>query len=103
MSQTFGVCKFASFLHLTCEQEERVTSLTRGSLVWPAMTLAGLVLGAYVYTAWPETAAPKSPTAESRSKLVRTTASVDSIVYELSPTPLLDALISAPEPPAAVG
>ena len=93
-----------------------MTFPTRASLAWPAMTLAGLVLSAYVYAAWPETAVPKSPTAEPRSQPVRTTASVDSYpeseltgvagavhpgylyVYEVSPTPLLDALIQAPLP-----
>jgi hypothetical protein len=65
---------------------------------------------------------PKSPAA--RPQAVRTTASVDSeesypeselagvagafylgylYVYEVTPTPLLDALIAAPEPPAGVG
>ena len=98
----------------------------RGTLVWPAMTLAGLALGGYVYAAWPDTtprvvrlpygeAMPKSPAA--RPQAVRTTASVDSedaypesevagvagavypgylSVYEVSATPLLDAFIQAP-------
>jgi len=107
-----------------------VTLTARGTLVWPAMTLAGLVLGGYVYTAWPDTtprivrlpygeAMPKSPAA--RPQAVRTTASVDSYpeselagvagafypgylyVYEVSSTPLLDVLIAAPEPPLGVG
>lgn len=91
----------------------------RGTLIWPAMTLAGLALGGYVYTAWPEAAVPKPPIAKSQP--VRATASVDSYpeselagvagafypgylyVYEVSPTPLLDALIAAPQPPAGVG
>ncbi len=86
-------------------------TLTARTLAWPAMTLAGLALGGYVYAAWPESAVPK-PTA--RAQPVRTTASVSSYpemelsgvaaafypgylyVYEVSPTSLLDALIQAP-------
>lgn len=111
-----------------------MTLTARARLVWPAMILAGLALGGYAYTAWPDTtprvvrlpygeAMPKSPAARPHA-VVRTTASVDSVdsypeselsgvsgavyheylyVYEVTPTPLLDALIAAPEPPAGVG
>ena len=89
-----------------------MTLAPRGRLVWLGMILAGLVLGAYVVAAWPETS-PR-PTASSRT--VRVTASVDTdaetelaglagasypypgeiFVYELGPTPMLDAVIAAP-------
>jgi hypothetical protein len=100
----------------------------RGSLSWLGMILAGLALGGYVVTAWPDTtthvvrlpygeAMPKSPTVEPRQ--VRTTASVRSaqagpeselsgvlgdlyplelFFYEITPAPLLEALIAAPQP-----
>ena len=96
----------------------------RGSLVWPAIILAGLALGGYVLAAWPDTtprlvrlpygeAMPKTPTAKSQP--VRVMASVDAypeseselagavypdeyFVYELGPAPMLDALIGAPQP-----
>lgn len=100
----------------------------RGSLVSTAMILTGLALGAYVFTAWPDTtprlvrlpygeAMPKTPAAKSQP--VRVTASVNTnpgselagvagavyplelFVYDLSPAPLLDALIAAPEAVAA--
>ena len=110
-----------------------MTLTARGTLVWPAMTVAGLLLGGYVYTAWPDTTprVTRLPYGEAMPKAsavtpqaVRTTASVDSeevfpeselagvagafypgylYVYEVSATPLLDALIAAPEPPAGVG
>lgn len=75
----------------------------RRSLVWPATILAGLSLSAYVFVAWPETAAP-APGPQT----VRTLASVDAgaeeffytdefFVHEVSPAPLLDAVISAPQ------
>ena len=94
------------------------------------MLLSGLALAAYVLVAWPDTtthptrlpygeAMPKAPAVKPR--LVRTTASVGSastapepeltgvlgelyplelFFYEVSPAPLLDALIIA-APPAA--
>ena len=100
----------------------------RGSRVWLGMLLSGLALGVYVLAAWPDTtthlarlpygeAMPKAPTVKPR--LVRTTASVGSakaspeselsgvlgdlyplelFFYELSPAPLLDAIITAPQP-----
>lgn len=94
----------------------------RGGLVWLGMILAGFALGVYVLASWPDTSTrlvrlpygesmPKTP----RSQEVRTTASVDAypeselaavsgatpeeaVAYELGPTPLLDAVIAAPEP-----
>lgn len=85
--------------------------MTRGSLGWLGMVLAGLVLGGYVIAAWPD-AAPKKPAASSQP--VRATASVGAypeselagvagafypgglFAYELGPTPFLDAVIAAP-------
>ncbi|HEX4929929.1 MAG TPA: hypothetical protein VFV62_04400 [Gaiellaceae bacterium] len=90
------------------------------------MTVAGLVLGGYVYAAWPDTtprvvrlpygeSMPKTPAAKPH--VARTTAAVMSeesypelelagvagvvypgylSVYEVSATPLLDAVIQAP-------
>ena len=87
------------------------------------MILAGVALGAYVLVAWPD-AAPRPVRLLNSAAMVKTpkaqpvrrTASVNEIpeselagvagavypgdlfVYELSPTPLLDAVIGAPEP-----
>ena len=87
-----------------------MTSSARGSLVWPAMILAGLALGGYAVAAWPDT------TSTAKSHAVPVTASVDTdsareltavagapdrsdlFVYELRSTLLLDTIISAPQP-----
>jgi len=89
-----------------------MTLAARGRVVWLGMILAGLVLGAYVVAAWPDT----SPRPAASSRTVRVTASVDTgaqtalagmaepfypypgeiFVYELGPTPMLDAVIAAP-------
>lgn len=100
---------------------QRVRFTARGSLVWLGMILAGFALGGYVLVSWPDTSSrivrlpygesmPKTP----HSQPVRTAAAVDSpqselsgdaafslgdlVVYELGPTPLLDAVIAAPAP-----
>jgi len=76
------------------------------------MILVGLVLGGYVYAAWPDGVTTQAtPVAKSP---VRATASVDSypdfdvagiagafypgelFAYELGPTPFLDTVIAAP-------
>lgn len=77
------------------------------------MILAGVALGAYVLVAWPNGATTVK--ASNAQPIVRTTASADEypeselagvggtfypgtlFAYELSPTPLLDAVIAAPE------
>lgn len=85
----------------------------RGAVAWLGMILAGVALGAYVLVAWPNGATTvKAPSAQP---IVRTMASVGELpeselagvagavypgtlfAYELSPTPLLDAVIAAPE------
>jgi hypothetical protein len=87
--------------------------VTRGSLGWLGLVLAGLALGGYVVVAWPDGGtAQKAPAAKSQP--VRATASVDAypeselagvagaiypgelFAYELGPTPFLDAVIAAP-------
>jgi hypothetical protein len=86
--------------------------VTRGSLGWLGLVLAGLALGGYVVVAWPHGTAQKAPAAKSQP--VRATASVDAyreseyagvagaiyadelFAYELGPTPFLDAVIAAP-------
>ena len=95
----------------------------RRSLLWPAMILAGLALGAYVVAAWPDTSShvvrlpygesmPKTPASEPvrvlasaevdpESELSGVAAAfypVELFDYELSPAPLLDAVIAAPQP-----
>ena len=101
---------------------KRVRFTARGSLVWLGMILAGFALGGYVLVSWPDTSSRivRLPYGESMpqtppSQPVRTTAAVDSseselagvagtispgdlVVYELGPTPLLDAVIAAPAP-----
>ena len=82
-------------------------TIVRRSLAWPAMILAGLALGAYVLVAWPDTAptqparATASVEAYPESELAGVAAAVYPVElfdYELSPSPLLDAVISAPQP-----
>ena len=88
-----------------------------------AMLLAGLALGAYVFAAWPDTthrptaAVRRGDAADGRPRGPRPTASVarghaeselsgvlgelyplELFFYEVSPAPLLDALIAAPQP-----
>jgi hypothetical protein len=89
-----------------------VTHVSRGSLGWLGLVLAGLVLGGYVVVAWPDGPTQKTPAAKSQP--VRATASVDAypesefagvagaiypgelFAYELGPTPFLDAVIASP-------
>jgi hypothetical protein len=65
-----------------------VTFSARGSLVWLAMILTGIALGAYVFAVWPDTtprlvrlpygeAMPKTPVGKGKAQPVRVTASVD--------------------------
>ena len=83
----------------------------RGSLVWLAMVVAGLSLGAYVLVAWPGSSSPAGPS----PRPVRATASAShpetelagvagafypgtfyGYSFEAGTTPALDAVISAP-------
>ena len=65
-----------------------MTFSVRGSLVWLAMVLTGIALGAYVFAVWPDTtprlvplpygeAMPKTPVPKGKAQAVRVTASVD--------------------------
>ena len=62
------------------EQNEPVTSRTRGSLVWLGMVVAGFALAAYVLVAWPDS----SPGAAPAPKPVRATASLSYPESELA-------------------
>ena len=91
---------------------------TRGTRVWLGMLLSGLAMGAFVFAAWPETKTPAE-----KPRVVRTMAAagasasstsagleselsgvlggvypLELYFYEVSPAPLLDLLIAAPEP-----
>jgi hypothetical protein len=113
MSPTFGSCKTNSqtgFHDLTFEQEGPVSFNARKSLAWPAMILAGLTLGGYVVTAWPDgdtapaQAQPLRVTSSDDSEPARTLASVtragypgDLIIYELESTLLVDSIMATPQ------
>jgi hypothetical protein len=89
------------------------SEMTRGSLGWLGMVVAGLALAGYVVVSWPEGGSTK-PAPVAKSQPVRTTASVvgypelelggvagaiypgELFAYELGPTPFLDAVIAAP-------
>ena len=93
-----------------------MTLRSRGSLVWLGMILAGLMLGAYVLVAWPDS----SPRVSAQPQPVRATASVSSPepelagvagaiypdelygIFEAGTSPALDALIGG-LPPAVLG
>lgn len=95
-----------------------MTLVARASSAWLAMIIAGLALGAFVFVAWPEGEAPRKAeaTVVAKADPVRRTASLvaqpevqlagvagavyswELFDYELSPAPLLDAVIGAPEP-----
>ena len=82
----------------------------RGTLVWPAMILAGLALGGYAFVAWPRTtSSTKSPPARMSGSVDtepgRELASVggaaypgDIFVYELPSTMLVDSIMATQQP-----
>lgn len=73
------------------------------ALVWPAMILSGLVLGAFAFAAWPDSnamAKPTSANAEPGRELAGVAGSYsgDIFVYELRSTMLIDSIMSTPQP-----
>jgi hypothetical protein len=99
MSSTFGACKTDSqigFRGLTFEQEHSVARKSRRSLVWPGAILAGLTLGGYVFTAWPEADTPAA-----KAQPVRVTPRAvpgNLVIYELESTLLVDSLTATATP-----
>ena len=81
----------------------------RGSLVLPAVILAGLGLGGYVAVAWPDTTpAAKSHAVDltaspTRSPKRQLTKAADTVypgsifVYELRSTMLIDSIMATPQ------
>lgn len=84
---------------------------TRGSLVWLGMILAGMALGAYVLTSWPDTSTRliRLPYGESMPKTARVAAKAPAVKVArpapAAPKAELTVAEPAPEPvraPAAV-
>lgn len=82
-----------------------MTANLRRSFLWPAMTLAGLTLGGYVVTAWPETAPTAEVNAAPRESSPKRQlagvvgAAYDSniFVYELRSVMLIDSIMATPQ------
>ena len=82
----------------------------RGTLVWPAVILAGLALGAFAFVAWPHTTAgtkshPARVSGSVGTEPGRELASVggsaqrgDIFVYELPSSMLIDSIMATPQP-----
>ena len=83
-----------------------MTFTLRRALVWPAMILAGLALGGYAVTAWPDSpSTAKSQSARVNAEPGRKLASAgaaaypgDIFVYELPSTMLIDSIMATPQP-----
>ncbi|HUQ23378.1 MAG TPA: hypothetical protein VM049_10245 [Gaiellaceae bacterium] len=109
MSSTFGACKThsqVSFHGWAYEHEQGVSSNARKRLAWPAMVIAGLTLGGYVLTSWPDAhtpAAKAQPQRATAPQPARTLASAsrpysgDLMIYELESTLLVDSITAAPQ------
>ena len=75
----------------------------RRSLVWPAMILAGLALGAFAFAVWPDAtptarsyAADRDPGRELAS-VAGTPYLGDLFVYELPSALLVDSIMATPQ------